>query len=224
MHGIVELHELPSILDAISLLQGSPSWGQADEARMQQWAGDYLEWLETSKFGKNVASNMSPANIGTWYWAQVASLALFTGDTVKARRVVELAKTRLIDGHITSEGVQLQEIQRSKSFHYSMFNLRGLFVLGLVGEKVGVDLFNYTAPNGGSIRTALDLVARYADPTKIWPYKEIQPDRAVLMDQLLPLLKRANGVKIYSGAYQSTIQKYLKSEIKVHRSKIYYEK
>jgi len=39
----------------------------------------------------------------------------------------------------------------------SVMNLAGLFELRLIGENVGVDLWNFRTPDGRNIHKALDL-------------------------------------------------------------------
>lgn len=40
------------IIDAIELIQHSPSWTSQDQRSMELWPGKYLDWLLNSDFGK----------------------------------------------------------------------------------------------------------------------------------------------------------------------------
>ena len=70
-------------------------------------------------------------------------------------------KTKRISVQIEADGKQPLELERTTSWQYSVFNLEALTKLGILGEKVGVDLWNYENPEGGSIRKALDFVLPY---------------------------------------------------------------
>ena len=66
------------------------------------------------------------------------------------------------------------ELARTKSFGYSVFNLRALMGLATLANELGIDLWQYRAPNGGSIRAALNFLVPYALGEKKWPYQQIE--------------------------------------------------
>jgi hypothetical protein len=152
---------------------------------MQDWCKAYLKWLRTSRHGRG--EDKQHNNHATWYDAQVASLALYTGDNDVARSVLEAVKKRRIDTQIRPDGSQPYELARTKSFGYSVMNLDGFFRLASMGEKVGVDLWNYESADGASVRKALDFLAPYADPGKKWPHKQIVP---LSRERLFSLLRQ----------------------------------
>jgi hypothetical protein len=112
------------------------------------------------------------------------SLALATGQSELAKRTLEAAKTARIDPEIKEDGSQPLELARTKSFGYSLMNLRAFFELAEMGQKLGVDLWHTR------VRAAFEyLLPYYAD--KPWPHDELggvtQGDR----HDLLALGKRA---------------------------------
>ena len=119
---------------------------------------------------------------------QVASYALFAGRDALAKKVVAASRERRIKPHIKPDGSQPHELARTKSLSYSAMNLRGLMHLGALGERTGVDVWNYVPAGGGGIRAAIDYLAPYADPKQKWPHKQIAPFGH---EGLFPLLRRA---------------------------------
>jgi hypothetical protein len=182
----------------ITVLRGSRSWSSRDEAGMRAWLTAYLDWLRTSKNGLEEAAEAN--NHGSWYDAQVAAIALFLGKRDLARAVVDSSRTRRIARQITATGDQPLELERTRSLHYSAYNLRALMQLAEIGRSVGIDLWRYEAPAGGSIRKALDRVAVYADPTKQWPGEQIAP-----VDPLALLTLLRIGDIVYRDAGYSTL-------------------
>jgi hypothetical protein len=69
------------------------------------------------------------------------------------------------------------------------FNLEALTGLAQVGEKVGVDLWHYESPNGGSLEKGIQLMADYNDPGKEWPYAQIDEIRRV--ERMAPIFLKA---------------------------------
>jgi hypothetical protein len=169
--GIIETRGLPAIIDSIAMLRGSKNWTAADEAGMQAWFGKYYEWLTTSTPGREEANAKN--NHGSWYAVQSVDIALFLGKQSEARSMLEEVKTERIGGQIEPDGKQPLELARTRAFGYSVFNLQALMQLADFGEQAGVDLWNYQAPNGGSIRAALGYLIPFAMKEQPWPYKAI---------------------------------------------------
>jgi hypothetical protein len=129
--------------------------------------------LQTSPQGKEEAAAKN--NHGTWYDAQLASLALFVGDSALARSTIASAGPKRIAAQIRPDGSQPEELARTRPMHYSLFNIEPFSRLAELGRHVGVDLWSYRAPNGASLHQAVLFVAPYLDSTKKWMGKEIVP-------------------------------------------------
>ena len=54
------------IIDAIELIQHSPSWTSQDQRGMELWSGKYLDWLLNSDFGKKESQTIHN-NHDSWY-------------------------------------------------------------------------------------------------------------------------------------------------------------
>jgi hypothetical protein len=170
--GILDARGLPDVTDAIAMIQGSKSWTAADEAGMKSWFGEYYTWLTTSKNAMDEAAAAN--NHGSWYDFQAAGIALFLGKQDDARAILTAARTKRIAVQIQPDGKQPLELARTKSFSYSAFNLDALTRLAVMGKLLGVDLWKYQAPSGGSIRTALNYLLPFAVNDQHWNNSEIE--------------------------------------------------
>ena len=170
--GIIETRGLPDLLDGIVLISSSGEWTKTDEAGLQAWMRDYVAWLTTSTYGQEESKNGN--NHETWYDVQVASLALYTGQRDLARRTLEGSRAR-IDRQFEPDGRQPRELERTRSFDYSEFNLTAFFNLAVLGDRVGVDLWNYRSADGRSLRRGLDFLVPYAAGEKKWDFDQITP-------------------------------------------------
>jgi len=171
--GIIDTRNLATIVDDVLLLRGAPGWSAGDERAMRVWCGAFLDWLLTSPQGKEEAIQRN--NHGTWYDAQVASLALFVGDTALARRTIAGAGPQRVATQIAADGSQPEELSRTRPIHYSLFNLEPFARLAELGRHVNVDLWNYRAPNGAGIHEAMLFIAPYLDSTRKWKGPEVIP-------------------------------------------------
>jgi hypothetical protein len=212
--GIIDTARLVRIVDAIGLLESSPAWTAKDQKEMRQWCAEYLKWLRTSKHGLGEEKKLN--NHGTWYDAQVVSLALYTGQNDLARKILEQVKTRRIDKQIEPDGKQPYELARTKSLGYSTGNLDGFFRLAIMGEKLGIDLWHYESPDGRSIKKALDFLAKHVETGRKWPYQQITRQRPA---SLFSLLRRAS-IAYNDEKYEAIINKIPPEEIIDNRTNL----
>jgi hypothetical protein len=185
--GLIDTRSLAQVVDAVGLLRGSPSWTRADDAGMRAWAKDFLNWMRTSPLGHD--EERTKNNHGTWYNVQATSLALFAGDSAEARAAVVRGRD-LIGNQIQADGREPEELRRTRSLSYSVFNVDAHTRLAELARFVGIDLWRYRSPSGASLRAALLYLAPYADEGTKWPGQQITP---VDPREFLGSLRRADG-------------------------------
>ena len=186
--GLIETRGLTRVVDAIGLLYESKAWTRADQKGMENWFGQFLQWMLDSGHGRNEASARN--NHGTFYDVQRVSFALFLGRNAFAKSVLEFAKHKRIPVQIEPDGRQPLELARTRSWSYSVGNLDGWMQLARLGETVGVDLWNYETTDGRSIRKALDFLAPFALGEKKWTYQQLGEWPPHM---LFPLIRRASA-------------------------------
>jgi hypothetical protein len=170
--GLIETVSLTGIADAAGLLEGSVSWTKKDAGALRQWYAQFLDWMLTSKNGKD--EHAARNNHGTWYLVQATDFALYSGNTAKAKQLAEEGKA-LVEKQIQPDGKMPLELARTNGLGYSTFNLQAFFTLATLGREVGVDLWNYKNKEGAGIRTAFDWLLPYASGKKNWDYQQISP-------------------------------------------------
>jgi hypothetical protein len=168
--GIIENRDYSLLVDSLAMLSPSQSWTAADDAAMKGWMGDYYRWLTESEIGR--AARDTKNNHGTWYDVQVSAIALYLGKADDAIRVVEEAKDRRIAAQIEPDGRQPKELARTNGWSYSSFNLEAFVRLALIGERMGIDLWNYRTSDGRWIRGALDYLLPFASNPPSWPHEQ----------------------------------------------------
>ena len=184
--GIIETISLTGIVDAAGLLAGSKAWTKADDETVKKWYAQYLDWMLTSKNGRE--EHAAKNNHGTWYFAQAIDFALFTGNRPKATELIAESKIRL-DSQLTPEGKQPLELERTNGLGYSTMDLHGWFTVATLASKTGVDLWNYKTSKGAGIQTAFDWLLPYAMGEQPWPYQQISKYNA--KTEFYPLLLQA---------------------------------
>ncbi|SEF30838.1 Alginate lyase [Amycolatopsis pretoriensis] len=181
--GIIEFsYTLTQVVDATAILAtGAPGWTNTDQAGMTGWYTQFLTWLRTSKNGTDEAKAQN--NHGSFYDMLAAALALGTGQPDLAKTITQDAGPNRIAAQVNADGYQPAEASRTRSWHYSNFNLVALTRLAQIGKHVGVDLWHYTAPSGASLFKAVDYLIPGAT-TGQWPYPELDFRQYAALDVL----------------------------------------
>ncbi|MDR3261342.1 MAG: alginate lyase family protein [Tannerella sp.] len=169
--GIIFGSTLVELIDHIKLISLSDSWTENDDNAMKKWFSGYTKWLLESDFG--IKEGKAKNNHGTWYAAQVAASALYTGEIQYAKDMVELGKKQ-IEQQINQEGGLPAELKRDWAYHYSIYAMQGFTALALCADHVGVDLWNYKTTDGRGLQLAFGFLQPYLSDEKPWTVGEIQ--------------------------------------------------
>jgi len=171
--GLIETRGLTRVVDALGLLEAMGAVSSGDKAALRDWFSQFGTWMRESPYGRDESNAKN--NHGTYYDLQVAIYALYADQPAIAKRVLDTARQRRIDVQIEPDGRQPLELARTRSFSYSVMNIDGLTQLATVGDRVGVDLWNYTRKGSTTpaIRGALLYLAPYALGDTKWSHQQI---------------------------------------------------
>ena len=158
------------IPDAVNILSTSTYWKDTYETNMTIWFTDYLNWLTKSDLG--IKGSKQKNNHGSWYKFQVASLALYLDDKALVQKMVLSAQNSL-DDMLDNQGGQIHELSRSRSYFYSCFNLQALVNIASLGDKIGMDMWQYESDNKKSIPLAIQYLTPVVYGEK-WPHKTLK--------------------------------------------------
>ena len=198
--GLIETREIFKVLDAVAILRISRRWSDNDDSKFKVWLADYYKWITSHQYGLDESNEKN--NHGTWYDVQAVSIALFLNRIDDAKKILENAKLKRIDSQIDSVGKQPLELARTKSWNYSCMNLSAFFHLALLGEKIGIDLWNYSAPRGGSMQKAVDYLLLFVNNFNNWKYRQIEEFNSRSLEEILYLAIDKYEKNKYSDWYK----------------------
>ena len=203
--GIIDTHGFVRLIDGLNLLKMSKEWTKPDDSGIKEWFKAYLRWLRESPNGKDEADAKN--NHGSVYDVQTCCYALLLGKEDEAREILlEVGKKR-IAVQVEPDGSQPLELERTKAYNYSLLNLEALINLARLGERLGVDLWSFEAPNGGSIRKAIEFLIPYTLGKKEWKWKQIVPFEYERMIPILRIASKKYGDPSYAAAAKAVMQK-----------------
>lgn len=170
--GLIDGRNLIKAIEAISLLSANKAVTKEDQAAMQQWFADFLNWMQTSKIGQEELD--APNNHGAWYDALRLSIALYTNQLPHAKEIVVNAQKRLTSQMDPSGRFPL-EMARTTSFHYSVFVVDAFLKIAAMSQKINLDFWGFKASNGNSLPKAVDALLPYLNKQKAWDGPQIKP-------------------------------------------------
>jgi hypothetical protein len=171
--GIIETYGFRYLVDALLVLGRSKSWTPEIQRGVSAWLSAYLAWLQESPNGKDEAGWKN--NHGSAYDVQAVCIALYLGKQEIARRILNEFGTKRVAVQVEPDGSQPLELERTKSWNYSVMNLDALVELGILGDRFGCDLWNFKTADGRGIRAALNFLLPYAAGKQPWTNTQIVP-------------------------------------------------
>jgi hypothetical protein len=164
--GIIDFsQQYTSILDAVAILANSSAWTPDDMSEFRRWNSEFLGWLRHSPFGKE--ESLEKNNHGTFAALQKAGISLFLDDKAGTTEEVEILRMRMSE-EIAADGSLPRELARTRSWHYSCFNLVAFTRGAMIARKVGIDLWS-----NQDIHRAVEFLLPFATGTTRWPHLEI---------------------------------------------------
>jgi len=168
-YGIIEGQRLVYVMEGISSLKEAGLIDQETIVGIEGWFRQYSSWLRDSEKGK-LTKNEALNNHRTFYDVQVAYIADSLGETDLARETIEEAKG-LIANQIEPDGRMPLEAERAIPYDYQLYNLYAFSLLANLGQKYSVDLWNWQAENGGSLKKAFGYFSKQLEGAGDNPFK-----------------------------------------------------
>ncbi|KAI8576782.1 hypothetical protein K450DRAFT_213667 [Umbelopsis ramanniana AG] len=189
--GLIDTRNITTIIDSIIILD--PVLTEKQVRGLEDWFEQFLQWLCTSKNGLEERNQMN--NHGTFYDSQVACIAIFLGKDDLAKDRIRDTLTNRLPEQIESDGRQPKELHRTRSFHYSAFNLTAYARVARYGQLLGLDLWHADPSGTGSpmLKTAITWLASFIPNPNSWPYPELTGVQVLplAMDGALPVFLQA---------------------------------
>lgn len=187
--GVIDLHRLTPVVEAIGLIAPSGALDDAEQARLRDWFAELVGWMATSAIGRE--ERAAKNNHALYYDMMIAHFAAFAGQELVAKTVLERFADQRVRRQFAPDGSLPHELSRTRSLHYSTWTMSAVYDLAALGECFGVDLWRQVDADGRGLPTATAFLAAHAGRTEAWPWPEI--DTADTVDLHAALRKAARG-------------------------------
>lgn len=168
--GIIDTIHLMEVAQGIIAMENAKCFDKATLEAIKSWFRQYLQWLLTHKYGND---EMNTKNNHSTCWAmQVASFARLTGDD----KILDLCRKRyeeiLLPNQMATDGSFPLEINRTKPYGYSIFNLDAMAMLCLILTDEKHDMFAFRTADGKSIKKGIEYLYPYIADKSKWTFKQ----------------------------------------------------
>jgi len=171
--GVIDTIHLIEVTRAARFLDKSGVLTPKEVSGVKDWFAEYLNWMETSKNGKD--EERAKNNHGSCWVAQAAAFAAFTGNSESMALCRDRFKNALLPTQLAPDGSFPMELRRTKPYSYSLFNLDILAIVCEIAssaDKPADDLWQFTLPDGDRYKKAVDFMYPYIQDKSKWPYKQ----------------------------------------------------
>jgi len=167
--GIIDALHLVEVARAIQVLEKSPALTAEAVAGLKRWFGDLAEWMTTHPNG--VEEMNAKNNHAVAYFLQLAVFARLVGDEEKLAFCRQRYKQVFLTEQMAPDGSFPLELERTKPYGYSIFQLDNMATLCQVLSQPGDDLWTFELPDGRGIRKAMAFLYPYLQEKSKWPYR-----------------------------------------------------
>ena len=169
--GIIDALHLIEVPAAVRALEKSKTFPSSMGAELRGWFRQLAEWMTTSKNGAEEARAKN--NHAVAFYLQLAVYADFIGDEEKLARCRQEYKAVFVAKQMAADGGFPLELERTKPYGYSIFQLDNMTTLCQVLSTEQDNLWTYELPDGRGIRKAIAFLYPFLADKSKWT---LQPD------------------------------------------------
>lgn len=169
--GVIDTLHLVEVVRATEAVADSSVLSTDELDEIKSWFADYLQWMTTDTCG--IEEMESPNNHATCWVTQVAAFAHFTGNSQLADYARRRFESVVLPAQMTSDGSFPLEMNRTKPYAYSLFNLDAMATICQILSTPQDNLWTFRLADGRSIGKAVAFMEPYIRNKKNWP---LSPD------------------------------------------------
>jgi hypothetical protein len=166
--GIIDMIQLIEVAQAVRVMEKYSLLAKENLNPIKNWFTRYLEWVTRHPFG--IEERDTKNNHATCWVMQVAVFAKLVNDESIAADCTNRFKNILLPLQMDKDGSFPLELKRSKPFGYSLFNLDAMATIAQTLSQPGDDLWNFSLPDGRSLKKGIDFLFPYVLNKQKWPY------------------------------------------------------
>jgi hypothetical protein len=168
--GLIDAYHFVEVAHSAKVLSDKGGIPQKDAEKIKDWFSQFLTWMTTHEYG--IAEMNWHNNHSTCWTATAASMAVLTDNS----EIIELCKTRfktiLLPNQMADDGSFPLELDRTKPYGYSLFNIDAFCNVAQILSTEKDNLFEFETADGKSLKKGLEFIYPYVADKSKWPFNE----------------------------------------------------
>lgn len=165
--GIIDAIHLMEVVQATRILEMNDAIDRETLSKTKSWFAAFNQWLTKHPYGHD--EMIHPNNHGTCWNMQVGLYARFTGNDSIFLFCQNRFMYDLLPRQMAPDGSFPLELERTKPYGYSLFNLDAMLMNCLILSDDKTNLWDYTTSDGKNIKKGLEYMAPYIENKGLWP-------------------------------------------------------
>ena len=164
--GLIDMVPLIDISQGVVLLRQLGFLKDDTMKPLQDWFDQFATWMTTHPYGIDERDHGN--NHSTWWAAQIAAYGRVTGRSDLLKIAQEQFK-KILPLQMDVEGKFPKELDRTRPYHYTIYNLDAWTKLALLASTQEENLWTYQSAHG-SLRAAIDFFVPYMEDISNWSW------------------------------------------------------
>ncbi|TFG93856.1 MAG: alginate lyase [Calditrichales bacterium] len=169
--GLIDGIHLVEPARAITVLERHNQINASDLKIMKDWFAEFLKWMNTHEYGIDERERKN--NHGTCWVMQASEFARLTGNNEISDYCRDRYKTVLLPNQMSEDGSFHMELERTKPYGYSLFNIDAMTMVCHILSDSRDNLWTFQLPDGRGIALGMAFIYPYIKDKSNWP---LQPD------------------------------------------------
>jgi hypothetical protein len=168
-YGIIDTIHLMEVAQGVIVMENAKAMDAETVAGIKKWFAAYTAWLMTSKPG--IQEKLVKNNHATCWAMQVASFAKLCNNQLVLDSLRARYKTVLLPNQMAANGSFPLEMERTKPYGYSIFNLDAMTMLCQILSTPQDNLWDFETPDGKSIKKGISYLYPFVADKSKWTLK-----------------------------------------------------
>lgn len=166
--GIIDMIQMMEVAQGIRVMEKAKVVDRKELESIKNWFAQYLTWVTTHQYG--IDEREAKNNHGTCWVMQVAIFAKLTQNQELIDYCKNRYKTVLLPNQMGEDGRFSLELQRTKPYGYSLFNLDAMASICHILSDEKENLWNFHLPDGRELKLAVDFMYPFVADKSKWTY------------------------------------------------------
>lgn len=168
--GLIDAYHFVEVAQSVKQLADKGGISLEDAANIKQWFGQFLTWMTTHEYG--ISEMNWPNNHGTCWAATAASMAVLTENEKIIQLCTDRFKNVLLPNQMAKDGSFPKELERTKPYGYSLFNIDAFCNLAEILSTEEENLFDYQTKDGKGLKKGIEFIYPFIDDKSTWSFSK----------------------------------------------------